>query len=47
MHLFGSALRDDFDTSCSDMDLLVEFQSIEPGGLLIYEAVEWQWIPVT
>ena len=26
MHLFGSALRDDFDPDRSDIDLLVEFQ---------------------
>jgi uncharacterized protein len=34
MHLFGSALRDDFDPNRSDLDLLVEFQSIEPGALV-------------
>ena len=34
MHLFGSALRDDFDPSRSDLDLLVEFQPIEPGVLV-------------
>ena len=34
MHLFGSALRNDFDPSCSDLDLLVEFQPIEPGALV-------------
>jgi predicted nucleotidyltransferase len=34
MHLFGSALRDDFDPSRSDLDLLVEFQPIEPGALV-------------
>ena len=28
MHLFGSVLRDDFDPSRSDLDLLVEFQPI-------------------
>jgi predicted nucleotidyltransferase len=33
MHLFGSALRDDFDPSRSDLDLLVEFQQIEPEDL--------------
>jgi len=33
MHLFGSALRDDFDPARSDLDLLVEFQPIEPGAL--------------
>jgi predicted nucleotidyltransferase len=34
MHLFGSALRDDFDPARSDLDLLVEFQPIAPGALL-------------
>ena len=34
MHLFGSALRDDFDPDHSDLDLLVEFQPIEPGALV-------------
>jgi predicted nucleotidyltransferase len=34
MHLFGSALRDDFDPSRSDLDLLVEFQPIEPAALV-------------
>jgi predicted nucleotidyltransferase len=34
MHLFGSALRDDFDPARSDLDLLVEFQPIEPGALV-------------
>ena len=34
MHLFGSALRDDFDPSRSDLDLLVEFEPIEPAALV-------------
>ena len=34
MHLLGSSLRDDFDPSCSDLELLVECQSIEPGALV-------------
>jgi hypothetical protein len=34
MHLFGSALRDDFDPSCSDLDLLVEFKAIDPTALV-------------
>ena len=34
MHLFGSALRDDFDPTRSDLDLLVEFQPIESGALV-------------
>lgn len=34
MHLFGSAVRDDFDPSRSDLDLLVEFQMIDPGALV-------------
>jgi predicted nucleotidyltransferase len=34
MHLFGSALRDDFDPTRSDLDLLVEFQPIDSGSLV-------------
>ena len=34
MHLFGSALRDDFDPTRSDLDWLVEFQPIESGALV-------------
>jgi predicted nucleotidyltransferase len=34
MHLFGSALRDDFDPTRSDLDLLVEFQPIDSGALV-------------
>ena len=29
LHAFGSALRDDFSSSDSDVDLLVEFESME------------------
>ena len=48
MHLFGSALRDDFDPSRSDLDLLVEFQSIEPGALVkAYFALERQLAAIT
>ena len=32
--LFGSAVRDDFQPGCSDLDLLVEFQSLEPTALV-------------
>ena len=34
MHLFGSAVRDDFQPGRSDLDLLVEFQSLEPTILV-------------
>ena len=48
MHLFGSALRDDFDPSRSDLDLLVEFQSIEPGALVqAYFGLEQQLTSIT
>ena len=48
MHLFGSALRDDFDPSRSDLDLLVEFQSIEPGDLVqAYFGLERQLASIT
>ncbi len=30
LHVFGSALRDDFSVEESDIDLLVEFSSMEP-----------------
>lgn len=33
MHLFGSALRDDFDPGHSDLDLLVEFQPLDAASL--------------
>lgn len=33
LHIFGSALRDDFDPSRSDLDLLVEFQPLDPASL--------------
>jgi predicted nucleotidyltransferase len=43
MHLFGSALRDDFAPRRSDLDLLVEFQPIEPRALVrAYFALEQQ-----
>lgn len=48
MHLFGSALRDDFDPSRSDLDLLVEFQPIEPGALVrAYFGLEQQLAAIT
>jgi predicted nucleotidyltransferase len=48
MHLFGSALRDDFDPSHSDLDLLVEFQPIEPGALVqAYFGLESQLASIT
>ena len=34
MHLFGSALRNDFDPSRSDIDLLVEFEDLQPTDLV-------------
>ena len=34
LQLFGSALRDDFNPSHSDLDLLVEFQPIAPAALV-------------
>ena len=48
MHLFGSALRDDFDPSHSDLDLLVEFQPIEPAALVkAYFDLEGQLASIT
>jgi predicted nucleotidyltransferase len=48
MHLFGSALRDDFDPSRSDLDLLVEFQPIEPEALVkAYFDLEGQLASIT
>ena len=48
MHLFGSALRDDFDPSRSDLDLLVEFQPIEPRDLVrAYFGLEQQLASIT
>ena len=48
MHLFGSALRDDFDPSRSDLDLLVEFQPIAPGALVqAYFGLEQQLTSIT
>ncbi len=32
LFLFGSAARDDFDPARSDVDLLVEFGALPPGG---------------
>ena len=32
LFLFGSAARDDFDPARSDVDLLVEFAALPPGG---------------
>jgi len=48
MHLFGSALRDDFDPTRSDLDLLVEFQPIESGALVqSYFGLERQLASIT
>jgi uncharacterized protein len=48
MHLFGSALRDDFDPARSDLDLLVEFQPIESGALVqAYFGLERQLASIT
>ena len=48
MHLFGSVLRDDFDPSRSDLDLLVEFQPIDPGALVgAYFGLERQLAAIT
>lgn len=48
MHLFGSALRDDFDPSRSDLDVLVEFQPIEPPALVkAYFDLEGQLASIT
>ena len=48
MHLFGSALRDDFDPTRSDLDLLVEFQPIESGALVqAYFGLERQLASIT
>ena len=48
MHLFGSALRDDFEPARSDLDLLVEFQPIEPGALVrAYFELEEQLASIT
>lgn len=34
LHVFGSALRDDFHPGESDLDLLVEFVAMEPHDLV-------------
>ncbi|MCS5698888.1 nucleotidyltransferase domain-containing protein [Cyanobium sp. FGCU-52] len=48
MHVFGSALRDDFDPSRSDLDLLVEFQTIDPSALVrAYFGLEQQLASIT
>jgi len=48
MHLFGSALRADFDPNSSDLDLLVEFQAIDPTQLVrAYFDLERQLIAIT
>lgn len=48
MHIFGSALRDDFEPGRSDLDLLVEFQPIEPGALVkAYFGLERQLSTIT
>lgn len=33
LHLFGSALSDEFDPETSDLDFLVDFPPMEPGDL--------------
>lgn len=48
MYLFGSALHDDFDPGRSDLDLLVEFQPIEPSALVrAYFGLEQQLASIT
>jgi predicted nucleotidyltransferase len=48
MHLFGSVLRGDFDPSHSDLDLLVEFQPVDPGALVdAYFGLERQLSAIT
>lgn len=48
MHLFGSALRDDFNPGRSDLDLLVDFKPIEPGALVdAYFGLEQQLAFIT
>jgi predicted nucleotidyltransferase len=48
MHLFGSALRDDFEPDLSDLDLLVEFQPLSARELVrAYFGLEQQLISVT
>jgi predicted nucleotidyltransferase len=32
VYLFGSATRDDFDPQRSDLDFLVDFEALPPGG---------------
>jgi predicted nucleotidyltransferase len=48
MHLFGSALREDFEAGRSDLDLLVEFQPLEPAALVdAYFSLESQLSTIT
>jgi predicted nucleotidyltransferase len=48
MHMFGSALRADFDPNRSDLDLLVEFKAIEPTQLVrAYFDLERQLLEIT
>lgn len=48
MHVFGSALRADFDPNRSDLDLLVEFKAIEPTQLVrAYFDLERQLLEIT
>jgi len=48
MHLFGSALRDDFNPGRSDLDLLVDFKPSEPGALVdAYFGLEQQLAFIT
>ena len=48
MHVFGSALRADFDPTRSDLDLLVEFKAIEPTQLVrAYFDLERQLLEIT
>lgn len=39
IHLFGSPLRDDSQPDLSDLDLLVECQALEPGDLVMADAL--------
>jgi predicted nucleotidyltransferase len=48
MHVFGSALRADFDPNSSDLDLLVEFKAIDSTQLVrAYFDLERQLLEIT
>jgi hypothetical protein len=48
MHVFGSALRADFDPNRSDLDLLVEFKAIDSTQLVrAYFDLERQLLEIT